>query len=201
MKKLIAILTIAIVLVGMVFAADGPEEKHTLTITATSAMQAPAFMLGIGTVYSNNTTPAAYNDEATSAVNYTGSTGTLFDFEDGGTVTVVAYLVNNAKIYEQYKLTFSGGNFAVKKNHEDVTISPVAESNKITSVGSNITGIDSITYSDLVAHVNFNGSRCTADTSSTGKVALATATYVYAADPAVDPGTYTADIVLTIVSE
>lgn len=195
MKKLITILAIMVVLVGAVFADT--TETHTLNITATSEKLAPAFQLGIGSVYSNNTIPTPYNPEAAATVAYTNAqSARSFDFEVGDTVPVVAYLINNAKIFEQYTLTFSGGVFTVTKNNVSATITPEI---KIASVGSSITGISSIARtSDTVATVNFNGTRCSASTSN--RVTLATVNYKYDPDTEVDPDTYTANIVMTVVS-
>lgn len=184
MKKVITILAILIIAAGTVFAA----EPHKLKISAISEAVVPSFQLS----FKDKTT----NTQATSFENTDGYTITEavdsgIKFETGGTVVVTAKLANAAKQNQAYTLTFSDGVFSVKKNMQTAEYAP-ATIVAAASV-SNATGISSITAAGAVVTVTFNGTTASARE-------LAKATYTYTADTAVDPGTYNADIVMTVAT-
>lgn len=197
MKKVIAILAIAIVLIGAVFAAG---EDHTLTVTASVTPVEPAFRLGIansGTTaaqVTNNSTPTVVNLTNGS---YTGSFTASLKLNEGGSFVVIPQLVNNAKTTSVYVLTFTGGTFNVKKKNVDGTVSP---SSVTTAENNVVTGIGSIVADDANEKltVTFDGKTATASTGT--PVVLGTVTYTYTADDDVDLGNWTTDIVMTITS-
>ncbi len=191
MKKLITILAILTVLVGAIFATN-PTESHEIHITVTINAELPAFQLKFNGANSNSTA-VKFTDEA-EREDSTAVAATI-DFESNTasarTVTVDAYLANTAKQSAQYKLTFSDGVF--KDGNSQTVVSPTS----ITAAAGSGTGYGaangvSTTVSGAVATVTFGGTvRCTADTL------IAQAAYLY---PKADiaPGTYTADIVMTV---
>ena len=61
-----------------------------------------------------------------------------------------------------------------------------------TTIPTGTTGITSVVATGSTAKVQFSGAQCVADTT------LATATYNYTADTAIIPGTYYADLVMTV---
>ena len=190
MKKLIAILTIAIVLVSAVFAAS---ENHTLKIQAEVGTVVPAFQLQYGnTSNKTNETPTVFANSASYDPFDAAAIDTSIALDEGGVVTVKAILANAAKIVKMYTLHFQDGVFTVNRNTVSGTLVPTIA----TTAGTAGTGIATIAKAseaaDADVNVTFNG------TTATASQILATATYTYAADTAIDPGTYVADIVLVI---
>ena len=202
MKKLIAILTIAIVLVGAVFADPKTSEAHHLTVQATVSEVVPQFQLKLGTAVTN-TTP---NDFDNAAVSYTADAkavaGGSIDLSGSGTVAiqVIAYLANAAKSNREFTFTFSGGRFttitrnghAADGTQGNEYVDPVIGTDAEDSpVGFTVDGDGA---SDPSVDVAFLGTTCTAGN-------IVTATYTYTKSDAYDPGTYEADIVLTIAAK
>ena len=187
MKKVITILAILTVLVGAIFA---DAESHQIKITVTITETVPAFQLKFNGANSNST-PDTFLNGATR----TDSTpvAATIDFESDTaadrTVTVNAYLGNAAKQTASYTLTFSDGVF---KDNEDATVvSPSSITAKVGSGAGYGTGV-STTVNGAVATSTFTGAtRCVADTL------IAQADYVYPKSD-IAPGTYTANIVMTV---
>ena len=189
MKKVITVLAILVVLTSAIFA-----ETHKIKIQATSELEVPVFEMSIGEV-KTNTNESAFGTENNSSLVKTAVAYT-FDFEDGGVAEISVKILNDAKIRQNYRLAFSDGVFHVKRNNiasvatgtENLHVTPT-----IVATGKSGTGFAALANTDdQTANINFNGTRCVADTE------IATATYTYAADDTIDPDTYTADIQLDI---
>ena len=224
MKKLIAILTIAIVLVGAVFA-----ETHTVTVKTHVPLVEPVFKL----------TASAKPGEQGTAVNATDTNGTAdwsatanYNTTIDGTETLdistkdiigtfTAVLANKAKDGNPYTLTFTAGPINAKaygtgdkaRTRVDYKVEPehTSETNYLTNAigttGGAATGIVSdgvqtkawdatnLQLSQAIK-IHFNGTECTE-----GKIAVFTVTW--GADSAVLPNTtdsetYDATVTLTI---
>jgi len=185
MKKVLTILVVLTLVAGFAFAAS---EQHKLTVTAEVLGATPIFQLYKDSVVTNDAqNPSAFADEAS----YSDAFDAAFHLDDGGVVTVSARVVNQAKEVKAYTLTFSDGEFAVTKNGGAATITPTIAA----SAGSNTTGLALAKTGDAVVTATFNGTKMTAENHQ-----VATATYTYAADSAIDPGEYTADIILTVAT-
>ena len=189
MKKLIAVLVILTVLVGAIFA---DAESHQIKITVTIAETIPAFQLKFNGANSNaNAVAFANNAQRTDNT----PVAATIDFESNTaadrTVTVNAYLANTAKQTAQYRLTFSDGVF--KDNEDHTVVSPSSITAKVGSgAGYGAQYGVSTAVANAVATVTFDGAiRCTADTL------IAQAEYLYPKSD-IAPGTYTADIVMTV---
>ena len=192
MKKVLTILVVLTVIAGFAF-ADAPaaveSEQHKLTVTAKVIGQAPVFQLFKDTVVTNDgENPVEFTD----GESYEDAFNAAFNLDAGGAITVSARVANLAKEVQVYTLTFSDGEFAVTKNGGDATIVPTIAA---TPAQGAITGVAvQQGTTDAQVKASFNGTKMTAAST------LATATYTYAADSAIDPGTYTADIVLTVAA-
>ena len=193
MKKVLAVMAIMLVIVGAVFAA----ETHTIKIKADVSEVIPAFQLNLlapAETYTTNTTPNVYSASGSygDLTNLTAK-DTNFNLDNGGDVYVNVVLANLAKTVGVYTLSFGGGTFAVNRNSVGGSLAPVIT----TAAGSVTTGISSIAKASEAAgadvNVTFNGTTVTADSP-----VVATATYAYTGDTTIDPGTYYADITLTI---
>ena len=193
MKKVIAILTILVIATVALFAAS---ETHTIKITVDIATVTPAFQLFIGNdavVTNNGNTPTSFTDDASYAPNAQGNGyDTGWDgFNASRSVSVTARVANAAQIEQTYTLSFGDGVFTVERAGSNSTthapsISVAASNNQVP------TGITSITIDNEDAAVVFSGAQCTAGTN------LVTATYTYSADTTIVPGTYSANIVMTV---
>lgn len=186
MKKVLTILVVLTLVAGFAF-ADKASETHTLTISATVDSAIPQFQLFKGDVKTNDT-PNGFDNEA---VSYTGTAAAGFKLDLGGTVTFVAKVANQAKQKQNYSLTFSDGEFDVKRDGADETQAPTI------TVTKNNTTTDGVTLSQE------NGSKTVIAAFTGAKMTesgytIATAEYAYAADSTIDPGTYYADVVLTV---
>lgn len=196
MKKIIiAMMVLTVVLTGL-FAA----ETHTLKIKADVTEVIPAFQLEALTAVTN-TTPNAFSASATYEPLTTATAKDVnFNLDENGSVTVQCNLANHAKTTKAYTLTFAGGDFAVKKNKADATHSP---SSVVSAAGANVANVYTITRAEgegnQVITVAFHGKTVTSDSA-----VLATCTYNYTGDSAIDPTAageyYYADITLTIAS-
>jgi len=190
MKKAIAILAVLVILVGAVFAA----ETHKIKIDANIAEVIPEYQMVIGTVTTNgNENPFVASTEQPGSYVEDTAAQTL-NFEVANDVTVVVNLVNPAKTTKAYTLTFSDGNFAVKKGadkHDDTVVPAISLA---TTYANGTQGIASVGINNKVATVNFNGTTCADSTR------LVTATYSYAAHTDVNPGTYTAYVQLDVAA-
>ncbi len=202
MKKAITILAVLIVLVGVVFA-----ETHTIKIKADVDAIPPQFQLVFEEGSRNtNPTPKAFGED-----NYSiGDTANDkidagFKLDAGGTATFKAVIANNAKIVQGYTLTFSDGQFKnVKRvDNQGVQSSGTKDAAITVSAGTPTTGIQTITKAneqDKFVTANFNGTKMTAITQQATTYVLATAQYTYSPDSTISPGTYYADVTLTIAT-
>jgi hypothetical protein len=219
MKKAITILAVLIVLVSAVFAA----ETHKLKIKATQATIAPAFQMYVksvaqaagasadSTIVTNSSAEKfdAHDGDtmARGGLNPESDIAATINFEVTNTVTVAVKLGNDAKTTQNYLLTFSDGIFNVNKNgasqynngteqDPDMKNYTVGPESKSAAAGEDSSAENGFTTapSTNTATVDFNGKTCT-----TGHE-IATCAYAYAAHTDVDPGTYYADIVLTIAT-
>ena len=189
MKKLITILAILVLAAAAIFATS---ESHTIKITVNLAATTPAFQLVYGDAVTN-TGKATFGTKPsyTADNNEAGYATGITDFTTSKSVSVTARIANAAQIQKTYTLSFGDGVFTVVRGGSNETehaptISVAASNNQLP------TGIDSITIDDEEAAVEFNGAQCTANTN------LVTATYTYGADTTIAPGTYSADITMTV---
>ena len=189
MKKVLTILVVLALVAGFAFAEVAPktQETHTLTITASVDVAIPQFQLFRGEVKTNDT-PNAF-DNTTPSYSDTDAAG--FKLDAGGSVEVVAKVANQAKQKQSYTLQFKDGVFDVERNGVPETQAPTI------TVAKNNTTTDGVTLSQVedsdTVTAAFTGTKMTVSGYT-----LATATYAYSADSTIDPGTYTADIVLEI---
>ena len=133
-----------------------------------------------------------------------------FSFEAANTVTVAVKIANAAKTAQNYSLSFTGGSFNVNKNgvgsyksggtdEAPVMSNYTVGTESITAAagdGSSADGSSGFktTASGSGATVDFSGKTCTIDAE------VATCEYAYNAHTDVDPGTYYADIILTVAT-
>jgi len=224
MKKAITILAVLIVLVSAVFAA----ETHTLKIKATQDDIYPAFQMYVKAVtsgtkdsavitnsgavvydkenaapneaYETYVAPVEANPEAQPPVEAAAESGVAatFSFETANTVTVAVYIANAAKTARDFSLTFTGGKFSTVTSNGTPVAAVTATVTTANGAGSSVDGADgfetSAGGSDNIRLVDFSGQTCTEDAE------VATANYAYVAHPEIDPGTYYADIILTIAT-
>ena len=197
MKKLIAILAIAIVLVGAVFATS---ESHTITVKADVDSVTPKFQLVFGSRSTNNANSTPVDFAAgpyTEGNNTTDKIDVGFKLDAGGTATFYAKIANNAKIVQGYTLTFGGGTFTgVMRDNVEGTQAPAS----ITVTKG--TAVDGLTLADPVGYavtVTFNG-RTMELADEALPYTLATAEYSYNADVRINPGEYFADVTLTVAT-
>lgn len=204
MKKLITILAVMMVLVGFAFAAT---ETHNLNVEITIDPVYPIFSLYYEEHSNDNTT----GDETTNAFavkpSYTitnQKTTAGADITADNAITVSAYVMNKAKVKQNYTLTFSGGDFdssvtgctSLNINGTATVKNASIATAPTTTAIVGISEISETAEGTLVA--KFNGTQMTATDKS---VVLGTATYTYTVDwNTVDPGTYTTNIVLTITT-
>jgi len=216
MKKAITILAVLIVLVGAVFA----DETHTIKIKATQEPLEPGFQMYVKEVSQQgatstssiitNSTAVPYDNAAENPADRDydlsdGSEAASFSFETANTVTIAVKLGNKAKTAQNYLLTFTDGIFNVKKNGvsqynsgteqapemTDYTVGPESRS---VAAGANSAAANGFTTTPdgNTATVDFNGKTCTIGHE------IATCAFAYDAHTDVDPGTYYANVVLTI---
>ncbi len=189
MKKVLTILVVLALVAGFAFAEVAPktQETHTLRITASVDVAVPQFQLFRGEVKTNDT-PNAF-DNATPS--YLDNDAAGFKLDAGGSVEVVAKVANPAKQKQSYTLQFKDGVFDVERNGAAETQAPTitVEKNNTPTTGVTLSQDEN---SDTVTAA-FTGTKMTVSGYT-----LATATYTYGADSTIDPGTYTADIVLEI---
>ena len=221
MKKAITILAVLIVLVGAVFA-----ETHTIKLKSDVSAVIPVFGLRFGTndLTMTNETDLINDAEDPNYKQYTNRFGVAdeysygtdpvdaqanpvvfadavdvgFNLDKNGTVKVYACLLNPAKQIETYTLTFSDGEFDVKKNGGAATHTPTSI---VAGDFINVTGVKSQAgASGNKADLTFDGKVVT----GAKPLALASATYTYQGDDAIDMlpegEFYYADIVLTVAA-
>ena len=192
MKKVITILAILVVLTSAIFA-----ETHKINIEATSVEAIPVFEMSIGSVKTN--TDKSEFDTANNTSLVKTDVAYTFNFENGGVAEISVKILNAAKTKTNYSLAFSDGVFHVKRNNiasvatgtENLHVTPT-----IVATAKSGTGFEALaaTNGGKTANIDFNGTRCAANTE------IATATYTYAADDTIDPDTYTATIQLDITT-
>ncbi len=191
MKKLITILVILTVLVGAIFAA---AESHQIKITVTIAEVVPAFQLKYKTANSNSNgtafADAAQRVDSTSVV---ADLNFESDTASDRLVVVDACIANAAKQSKVYTLTFSDGAFKTSGNNPTTVATPGITA-KVGSGPGYGTGVSTSVNGGAVATVTFNGTdRCVANTL------VAQAEYQYP-KANIAPGTYTADIIMTVAT-
>lgn len=217
MKKVIAILAIMIVLVGVVFAATGDAETHTIRLKTKVAGDDPVFALSASYINASSveTTTSTNSDgvEFKNGKAYTGAKEIeVADLSKSDvTVTFVSYLRNQAKSNDTFTISFVPGPFNVKKldasnNRIDAQVF-AANNADVSAKGANATGYtvgdlavsttnNQIAYSNTVA---FTG----AQVAATNNV-LATYSVTYAKDPQIaqnlasEAAYYYADCIMTV---
>lgn len=202
MKKAITILAVLIVLVGAVFA-----ESHTIKIKADVDAIPPQFQL-VFEAASRNTNPTPNNfgvDDYSIGNTTDDKIDAGFKLDVGGTATFKAVIANNAKIVQGYTLTFSDGQFknVYRVNNQGAQVIGTQNATIAVSAGTPTTGIQSIIKAndqDKFVTASFNGTKMTAITQQATNYVLATAQYTYAPDSTISPGTYYADVTLTIAT-
>ena len=188
MKKVLTILVVLALVAGFAF-AEKTQEKHTLTITADVDVEVPEFQLFRDNTLKTNTDANKY-DNVLDEYEATDAAG--FKLDAGGSVIVSARVANKAKQKQNYTLQFTDGVFKnVKRNGENGTQDPsiTVEMNDTPTAGVTLSQVEN---SDTVTAA-FTGTKMTVSGYT-----LATATYTYDADSTIDPGSYEADIVLTV---
>lgn len=191
MKKVLTILVVLALVAGFAFAEVAPktQETHTLTITASVDVEVPEFQLFRDNTLKTNTDANNY-DNVNVAYEATDAAG--FKLDAGGSVIVSARVANMAKQKQNYTLQFTDGEFKnVKRNGGNGTQAPAIKVAKNNTTTDGVT-LSQVENSDTVTAA-FTGTKMTVSGYT-----LATATYTYAPDSTIDPGTYTADIVLTV---
>ncbi len=115
MKKVIAILAIMVVLVGVVFAAQGNTETYTIRLKTKVTGDDPIFTLSA--VESSKNANASTNSNAAFENGGSASaTLSVIDLsKDDVLVTFASELVNQAKSEASFTITFVPGPFAVKR--------------------------------------------------------------------------------------
>ena len=225
MKKAITILAILAIVVGAVFATN---ETHTLRVRADVTAVEPAIQLKLNVnEYKTNGTPNEYYQAVREEVegvptlvptqhNYTdyatnnNAFDTGFNLDQQGSVTAYAYLANYAKTNKIYTLSFSDGEFSVKRHGNTETYGPSSITSSAgdsaatfytTALGTaHVDPEDAeselLTNQDIT--VTFLGK-----TVETKDVILAQAVFAYPGDTTIDPTTsenpwYYANITLTV---
>ena len=213
MKKLIAIVTIAIVLVGAVFADT--TENHKLQITAHVGEQAPVFQLVYDANHKTNTEDNANRDNVVgadfSSTTYTVNSAidkTAVDITTANiTASVIAHLNSSVKLSEEtpYTLTFKADSLKSSEQHDDAYyyIDPITTGSSIvanTAQGGLDAGITMGNPSNLsVTQGTLQGTiTATMSVANIAACDLATFTFVYEADPDAPADDYTAYIWLTV---
>jgi len=195
MKKVITILAILVVLTSAVFAAS---ETHTLRLSATVDTVLPQFQLVYGNTYKTNSDANDFvNGGDYGPVAIDVSEVLILDKDGDQSIEFSVVLANKPKAgrgtSRSYTLTFGGGTF------EDVTKAGVGAPMAATIVTSNGAkyndGVSVTGVGGLTAKVTLGSEPATAGNE------IVKATYTYAGDKTVDPGTYTADIILTIAQD
>ena len=213
MKKLIAILTIAIVLVGAVFAgANDLSGAATITVTTCVARSLPEFKLAASSSAISTTVPSIADDLTDPADGSLG--GTEFDATgtdisvDNLLVYFGIYQTNQANVREEYTLTASATPLyrmntagTAKETEEGKAHSiPVATFSNTTEaeVADTVTGHNLIALSAAghVLTVEYTGKVGTDDTD----LLLGTFSVQWNKDVEAPEGTYKADVVLTIAT-
>lgn len=222
MKRLIAILMVLAIVVGAVFAES---ETHSIRIKSDVDAELPRFQLillsstGVTNNEVNNqttnTTPNAFGtgENDSYAVNDTNATAVDvgFNLDEGGTVTFLAKCANAARFSSTdtgriYTLVFTGGTFRVSRygvastttGEGEQAVTTYEELAPVITV-KQTTNPSGFAYPETIN----NGVKVKIGTSGvkTGETAgatMATAEFKYTADKSIDPGTYYADVTLTI---
>ena len=219
MKKLIAILAIAIVLVGAVFAEPTPKkETQTIYVYAEIEEVTPIFQLRYGTSVSDNgsstfETGTVFTDAASYAIGADNDRiDVLADLNDGQDIVVSAVVNNAAKAYRLYTLTFKGGVFAnVSIGASSYNITPaittdptasstVSTTKGVSAIGETAEGIVTIQFDGTLMENTTAFEIASATYKYDGSVTAATGTNHEWDSAVINPGKYTADIVLEITT-
>lgn len=219
MKKLFAIIMIALIAFSMVFAA----ETHTIKIKADVHEVVPVFGLTlIDPDHDDYITNAAVANAAPNAHTYTTQYGegtayghtannqafdVDFNLDEDGTVTFQALLLNRAKQNQGYTLEFGGGVFNVTRNAVAGTHGPTTIT---SSAGTSLTGL-TIALGDNAAagtttnkKINLTFTGNTVNIGNSGQYVLGQAVYAYTADESIDPNAdgefYYADVTLVVTA-
>lgn len=227
MKKLFAILLVMALMVGFVFADDpvtATEETHKIQLKSVVAGVLPIFQLEYEAQTTSNPTDVVGEENLTRLENQTSKTNTSGDGESwkageeytGATVEVAdisqhdievvfkAILANSDKRIHarQYTITFTAGDFAVKKNKVDDTHS--ASSFVISNELQNSNYVTIADATTTVAHSDAMTVTFLGNTGTTANDVLAKFTAKYEKDNSIDPSGddgYTADITMVIAAE
>ena len=222
MKKLITILMVLAIVVGAVFAES---EAHSIRIKSDVDGELPMFQLillsSTGVTYNEvnnqttNTTPNAFGtgENDSYAVNDTNATAVDvgFNLDEGGTVTFIAKCANAARFSSDdtgrvYTLVFTGGVFKVSRYGVASTTTVEGEQTVTTYeelipevTVKQTTNPSGFSYPDTINNgvkvkIGTSGVKTGTDAGAT----MATAEFKYTADKSIDPGTYYADVTLTI---
>lgn len=206
MKKLLAVLTVLVLAMTMIFANPGDTETHTVVITATVSEVVPSFMLLYNTSYTNaealNNNPPNYYGQFTDGASYelpaAISTGLDLSKEDI-VAEFYAVIARGARQTADYLLTFEAGAFDTKANKVnkptectestlESTIDPALE-NVISA--SEISSVDG---NSQTAKISLNGSLASTQVNLLRFVAT------WTKDTTIDTGTYSADVKMTVSS-
>ena len=217
MKKLIAIVTIAIVLVGAVFAtANDVNQSATVTITTCVERVLPTFKLvAANSTFAGETAPAAVATDAATDTADSPLGGAEYD----ATSTDISindlevffgiYQTNQANVREEYELTVSAnplalmneagtaaltGNDAHSINPTDTTPAIAKATIASTVTGYTLIALDDSTDPKLT--VAYTGKVGTASTD----LLLGTFSVKWEKDVEAPSGTYKADVVLSITT-
>ncbi len=205
MKKVITILAIMIVLVGVVFAATGDKETHTIRLKTQVLGDDPVFTLAASYVASATSTTTTSTNSASTAFAkdkaYTDASDIVVaDLSKNDiSVTFTSKLVNEAKSKSVYTITFQPGPFTVDKlddNNNRVTGQKVYATNNsdsaMTDTTSSTSTIKGYEMSDWSVTTDADGvlkysSKITFDGGVSSVGTLATYSVKYAKDPKIAP--------------
>ena len=217
MKKLIAILTIAIVLVGAVFA---DTETHGIKVRAQVGETLPSFQLSFSTFKTNA------NENVFGTQNYAaqadGSALDIgFDLAAEDSAVFSLYLANKAKTNRVFTVTFSDGVFDVSRNGSGVVADHAGQTYGPSSITTAVANgqaavVDAEANNAAIYEVALGNAQDATNkpititfhgrTVKTEDVVLATATYAYLGDDSIDPTTtetpyYYATVTMTVTTE
>ena len=197
MKKVLAILTILMVLISSVYAIT---ELHTIKVKSNIPATTPAFQLEFT---SGMATGIIVVTDADSGVNPYGTEETAIDVANIARndldLLFTVKLANKAKCKDIFDIQFTAGPFAVRRSGQPGYLNP--NENPVLAAASDIADRQGVIASDIsngTLKLRFNGTDCT-----TGN--LATFRVQFTADPSIDDNRegeyYYADICLEITAE
>lgn len=197
MKKVLAILTILMVLISSVYATT---EIHAIKVRSAIPVTTPAFQLEFTSGMATGITAVTDVD---SGVNPYGTEETAIDVaniaKDNLDLLFTVKLANKAKCKDIFNLQFTAGPFAVRKKGQPGYLYP--DENPVLAAATDISdrmGVRATDITNGTLKLRFNGTDCT-----TGN--LATFRVQFTADSSIDDNRegeyYYADICLEITAE